>query len=92
MNTPLAAARRALARLRRALEKGRRELRTMRSSLEEAGDDSLPGDQYDEAADQLAVVGDWLNSEEARLRAKTLEQAGLGSLGKAGSRGGPCSG
>lgn len=80
MNDSLADARRALARLRRALAKGRRELRTMRSSLEGAGDESLPGGEYQEAAERLAAVDDWLNSEEARLQAKKLERAGLGAV------------
>lgn len=70
-------ARRAVGRLRRAVEKARRELGVLRGALERAEGGDFPGDEYEEAGRHLDAVGDWLNQEETRLRAKVLQAGGL---------------
>lgn len=70
-------ARRAVGRLRRSLEKARRELGVLRAALERAEGGDFPCGDYEDAGRRLDAVGDWLNQEEARLRAKVLQAGGL---------------
>lgn len=49
----------------------------MRGALEAVDGEGLPGEEYEDAADRLGAVEDWLHSEEARIRAKVLEGGGL---------------
>ncbi len=66
-----------MGRLRRSLEKARRELGVLRAALERAEGGDFPGGDYEDAGRRLDAVGDWLNQEEARLRAKVLQAGGL---------------
>lgn len=70
-------ARRALGRLRRSVEKAGRELGVLRGALERAEADDFPADEYEGASRRLDALGEWLNHEEARLRAKVLQAGGL---------------
>lgn len=63
--------------MRRSLEKARRELGVLRGALERAEAGDFPGDEYENAGGHLDAVADWLNQEEARLRAKVLQAGGL---------------
>lgn len=63
--------------MRRSLEKARRELGVLRGTLERAEADDFPGDEYEDAGRRLDAVTEWLNQEEARLRAKVLQAGGL---------------
>lgn len=84
MGTAEGEARRALARLRRSLVKSERELSSLRDALEHSASGDFPSDAYHEAEDHLRALHEWLNLEEARLRAKVLGAGGIdpGRLGR----------
>ncbi|HEX7117229.1 MAG TPA: hypothetical protein VF212_00470 [Longimicrobiales bacterium] len=70
-------ARRALARLRRAVEKTARELETAENALRALGGDPLPAQVFEEAANHLLAVGEFIDEQAERLEARILEAGGL---------------
>ncbi|HEX7050779.1 MAG TPA: hypothetical protein VF188_11295 [Longimicrobiales bacterium] len=70
-------ARRALMRLRRTTDKAARELETLEAALRDADGDDFPADVFQEAADHLHAVGEFIDEQEERLQARLLEAGGV---------------
>lgn len=70
-------ARRALARLRRAVEKSVSELDGVAGALHHAEGEDFPAAAFDEAAQHLHAVADFVDEQAERLQEKILHAGGL---------------
>jgi hypothetical protein len=70
-------ARRALQRLRRSLEKAEHELAAVRGALQHAESDDFPTGAFEEAADRLRALGDFVDEQAERLEEKILHAGGI---------------
>ena len=70
-------ARRALSRLRRAAEKAAAELQTVAGELRTAEAEDFPAAAFDEAAERLRAVTDFVDEQEQRLQEKILHAGGI---------------
>jgi hypothetical protein len=70
-------ARRALNRLRRALEKADGELAAVAGALRHAEAGDFPAPDFDEAAQRLQAVIDFVDAQEERLQEKMLHAGGI---------------
>ncbi|TVP48219.1 MAG: hypothetical protein EA350_03480 [Gemmatimonadales bacterium] len=77
MTSPESEARKALNRLLRAVEKSRREMESLAAAIRHAEGDDFPTDRYDEVADQLDFVTEFVHEEGRRLQNKILQAGGL---------------
>lgn len=77
MTSPESEARKALNRLLRAVEKSRREMESLAAAIRHAEGDDFPTDRYDEVADQLDLVTEFVHEEGRRLQNKILQAGGL---------------
>jgi hypothetical protein len=70
-------ARRALNRLRRALEKADGELGAVAGALRHAEAGDFPAHDFDEAAQRLQQVLEFVEAQEERLQEKILHAGGI---------------
>jgi hypothetical protein len=77
MTSPESEARKALNRLLRAVEKSRREMESLAAAIRHAEGDDFPTDRYDEVAEQLDTVTEFVHEEGRRLQNKILQAGGL---------------
>jgi Cdc6-like AAA superfamily ATPase len=70
-------ARRALNRLRRAVEKAESELGAVAGALRHAEGSDFPVAEFDEAAQRLQGVADFVDEQEQRLQEKILHAGGI---------------
>lgn len=75
--TELKEARRGLNRLRRALEKAQSELEDVCTALKSAEGEEFPDGLFDESAQRLMDVMQFIDEQEQRLQEKVLQGGGI---------------
>ncbi len=70
-------ARRVLMRLRRTMDKAARELETVERTLRTTESGEFPAQVFEEAAEHLLAVAEFIDEQAERLQAKILEAGGL---------------
>lgn len=69
--------RRSLARVRRALDRAGRELELIETTMRDAEGGDFPADVFEDAAQHLHAVGEFIDEQAERLEAKILEAGGV---------------
>jgi hypothetical protein len=70
-------ARRALMRLRRAVEKAARELELLEQTLRSGDDGDVPAGVFEQAAQHLHAVNEFIDEQAERLERQILEAGGI---------------